>query len=165
MRIIDSSPIIAILGNLDNPELLRLFTSLGYKLYISPLVYGEIKKDPEKSNLGAMLKEGIINLLEPINPNKLQVFRNSYPQLGDGELETILIALTYRNQGKKFCCIIDDKNARRIAEELGLKCNGTCGILNELLDYKLITPQEFSSLLSTLKAKGFRYKFNNLGGV
>lgn len=158
MKAFDSSPIIAILGNIANPKLLVYFVSLGYPLYIPKKVVGEITKEPSKGNLQSLLRNKDITQLEPISEEEIKRFRDRFPKLGKGESELILWGLRWKEENKTFCCIIDDSMARKTAERFGLRCNGTIGILNKLNDKGLIDGEELNEYFKILEAYGFRYK-------
>lgn len=57
----------------------------------------------------------------------------TFPRLGLGESSAILVGL---NEGK--IVVLDDRKARKIARDLGLKVIGTLGILRELYSLGLI---------------------------
>jgi len=161
MKVFDSSPIIAILGNIANPELLICFVSLGYSLYAPKKVIEEVTKEPSKQNLQKLLKSENISELEAISDEETKKFRDRYPRLGKGESELILWGLRWKKENKKFCCIIDDSMAKKTAERFGLRCNGTIGLLNKLNDRGLIDHAKLNSYFKILEMCGFRYKFKS----
>ena len=159
MKIFDSSPLIAILGELNQPKLLEHTISLGYSLYAPFAVVNEISKNPTKENLLKMINNKQITNLEPVNKEEMQNFRNRFYRLGLGESELILVAQKWKAENKNFCCIIDDQVARKISESLNLKCKGTIAILKKLSEQGLISLQEVEIMFKTLDKSGFRYKF------
>lgn len=162
MKIFDSSPLIAILGNLNNPELLIHFISLGYSLYVPKKVVEEVSKDPEKQNLHSMITKKEITQLEPLSDEVIEKFRDRFPQLGKGESELILWAQTWLKENRKFCCIIDDALARKVAEKHGLKCIGTIGLIQKLNGKGFIDNDNTMTYFKELEEKGFRYDFKNI---
>ncbi len=162
MKLFDSSPLIAFLGNLNEPNLLRLLKSMGYQLYIPSAVFDEIEGVLEKENLQELLKDKTFCLAEPYNEEEFSKFSARYPQLGKGEIAVIIVARKWKEESKEFCCILDDKTARNVAEKIGLKCKGTIGTLKKLYENGKIKPEELKKKLKTLEKCGFRYRFNNL---
>jgi len=163
MKLFDTSPLIAILGNLASPGILKQLVSLGYKLYIPTRVLSEVTGEPENGNFKAVVASNIVTRLDEVAEGEIARFRNRYPGLGKGESELIIIACKWQKEQKKFCCIIDDANARKIAEKQGLKCKGTIGLLQKLKATNLISQKELDDHYKKLEAAGFRYTFKNLG--
>jgi len=164
MKVLDSSPLIAFLGQLNNPKLLSEFVQLGYTLIVPQSVYDEVKGEPERKNMEDMLADGLLRRLDRFSEEELADFRNRYPRLGRGESELILWGVRFNEQKKKCCCIIDDAVARRTAEELGLKCKGTIGLLIKLRDAGVINEMTTQEHFKRLRACGFRYKFELIRG-
>ena len=159
MKIFDSSPLIAILGELNQPIILEQTISLGYSLYAPFAVVNEISKNPSRENLSRMIGKKQITKLKQIDGGEMQSFRNRYYKLGLGESEVILTANKWQAMNKKFCCIIDDQVARKVCEDFNFKCKGTIGILKKLNEQGLLTSQEMEMLFKKLEEAGFRYKF------
>ena len=159
MKIFDSSPLIAILGNLNDPEIMEKLIQLGYILYVPSLVVAEVTKNPEKDNLDNMISKKKITKVSPINDNTLVAFRNRFFRLGKGESELILIAQDWQKTSKEFYCILDDNEARKIAELFKLKCIGTIGLLQKLKETDKLTDDELERHFKKLEQSGFRYDF------
>lgn len=162
MKMFDSSPLIAILGNLDKQELLVHFISLGYSLCAPKRVVEEVSNTPEKQNLQSMIKKNELTQLEPLSDEEIQTFRDRFPRLGKGESELILLAQKWLKENKKFCCIIDDSIARKTAEKFGLKCTGTIGLIQKLNGKGFIDKDNMAIYLGKLEEKGFRYNFKSI---
>ena len=161
MKIFDSGPLIAILGNLANPEILEFFIALGHTLYVPDKVLEEVSNNIEKQNLQNMIEKKQVTKLKPFLDLDIQKFRDRYPRLGKGESELILISQEWRKENKIFCCIIDDAVARKTAERFGLKCKGTIGLLHKLNGRGFIDENKLNYYLKKLEECGFRYKFKN----
>ncbi len=80
----------------------------------------------------------------------------AFPRLGLGESSAILVGL---NQGK--IVVLDDRKARRVARDLGLKVIGTLGILRELYSLGLIKISK-SEIYRRLLDLGFYIKHETL---
>jgi predicted nucleic acid-binding protein len=162
MKLFDSSPLIAILGNLNDPEIIRTLIKLRYTLHAPHEVVEEVTHSPEKEHVQQMITNSSLCKLAPCNQDEIQAFRNRFFQLGKGETEVILWGSAWQKEHKKFCCIIDDNRARKIAEQHGLRCTGTIGLLIKLKEKNFISEDEFKEKIDKLKEYGFRYDFNKI---
>lgn len=111
----DTSPIIS-LAIIDK---LKLLDELFDKLYIPAAVWAElssINNIPELTDLKFFF-DGRVREINKTN--------NLLPFVNLGESEAMIL---YKELGADFL-IIDDLKARQIAEELGINCVGTLGVL------------------------------------
>lgn len=72
-------------------------------------------------------------------------------QIGDGESEAIALAM---EEGTDVFIVLDDKKARRIAKQLGLKVIGTVGLLLRAKKKGIVT--EIKPILNALQDVDFR---------
>jgi len=155
--ILDASPVIAFFAEMREPEILYLLRDLGYELLVPDAVFRlDITREPSRTILAEGVAKGSIALLPPVDRTKLDAFMNRHPSLGAGESEVILAAIEFLSQGEHAVCVIDEKAARRVAEELGLPVRGTLGVLRILEDAGLIAQADLSRLKCRLRASGFR---------
>ncbi|HDH07387.1 MAG TPA: DUF3368 domain-containing protein [Thermoproteales archaeon] len=86
--------------------------------------------------LGRKRDEVYHELLRYINEGKIYVedVKKRLPRLGLGESSAIFLALM-----KDKIVILDDKKARRLARELGLRVIGTLSILRKLCEEGILT--------------------------
>ena len=78
-------------------------------------------------------------------------------RLGMGESSCIAIA-----KSRKMIFLSDDRTARRIAKENGLRISGTIGILVRCVDKDIISFSECNVILTKMIEKGYRSPVNNL---
>ncbi len=129
--IADSTCLIA----LDRIGRLGILSKSFKKVYIPPGVEKEFGK-----------KVGWII----VRPAKSQTLVKALlTQIDAGESEVIALAL----EMKKSCVILDDKKARRIAKDLGLKMLGTIGVLLQAKKIGVIS--KIKPALDDLNATGF----------
>nr|MDO8079349.1 hypothetical protein [Candidatus Freyarchaeota archaeon] len=155
--VLDSSVIIAFYTELNKPELLKNLINLGHELIIPSSVLEEIKRG-----------RTITKLQPDINNQKLTVqakqeseitnLNKRYPSLGKGEIEVILWGLYYDGSGEQYLCVIDDKQARHVAEKNKIRITGTIGLIKTLSDVRLISEEEKENLVNQLTNSGFRLK-------
>lgn len=155
--ILDASPIIAFFAEMREPEILLLLRRVGYELLVPNAVSRrDIIREPLRTILAKSVASGSISLLLPVAPEMLATFMNSHPSLGEGESEVILHAIECLSKGEEAVCIIDEKAARRVAANFGLRVKGTLGVLRTLQDSGLIGSEDLVRLKGRLQASGFR---------
>ena len=109
-----------------------------------------------------MISKKKITKISPIDTTQLTIFRNRFFKLGKGESELILIATDWQKQNKEFYCIIDDNEARKIAELFKLRCVGTIGLLLKLKENNQLNAEELEKYFKKLEQAGFRYNFKKI---
>ena len=110
----NTSPIISLI-KINKLEILKdLFT----KVLITYEVYKEVTVHEQKTFLEKQISKGwIVRLPSP----KLDIIH----RLGTGEVSAIALALQYENSR----LIVDDDEARNLAQSIGLIVTGTAGVL------------------------------------
>jgi len=129
--IVDSACLIA----LEKIGQIELLSKLFDNIYIPPAVEIEFGKSIDW-----------INVKQIQSIDKVITLKT---QLDDGESEVIALAM----EMKKVYVILDDKKARRVAKQIGLKVIGTVGILLRAKKNKIIP--EIKSYLEKLNNVGF----------
>lgn len=136
----DASPIIFLLKLKRLDILWSLYKT---KILLPKEVHDEICKKLENYELSYL--NSLNNLFETVTvEGSLNITK-----LDEGENKVIFIA---KNK-KAELVIIDDKQARVICEQMGLKVIGTIGILYKSLKEEILTQQEFISLIDDLIQK------------
>lgn len=155
----DSSPLIILakLGSLD------LLPTLFSKVYISEQVRHEVVVSgvglPGSSEVA---QAEWIEAKQLLNPTELLALRERHP-LGVGELSTILLA----KEVHANAVLLDDHNARRLAQAEGLHVRGTLGVLEaaylkgHLVDLRaafaqLLTHSYIDKRLLNIRLRSFR---------
>jgi predicted nucleic acid-binding protein len=77
--------------------------------------------------------------------------------LGKGEASCLAVA---RERGYRLAT--DDKDARRLARQMGISLTGTVGILAMLVKQGELTPVEGDRLLQEMIARGYRAPLTTL---
>jgi len=149
--ILDSSAVIGLshLGLLD--KVAEIF-----EIYVAEGVYEEVCKKGfcrvGSHELQKLINNEKIKTLKLGDENKVKLLIDT---LGRGEAETIVIAL--ENQ---LIAVLDDRIARRKAENAGIKFFGTLRVLRHLYDKDIISKDELIKLLEKLRNLGFRISDN-----
>ena len=126
----DSTCLIA----LERIGRLELLQKVFEEVWVPPAVLKEVGQVP-----------GWIAVISPTNWEFVQELKKL---LGEGEAEAIALA---KERGAEI--ILDDKRARRVAKEQGLKVVGTLGVLIRARSKGIV--RSVSKILSELESKGF----------
>jgi predicted nucleic acid-binding protein len=85
-----------------------------------------------------------------MNEEERRTFEGLCQRLGKGEASCIAVAFH-----RGFTVATDDRDARRIAQQMGLKVTGTLGILVHLVRAKRVSLEEANRLLEGMAQRGF----------
>ena len=141
----NSGPIISFARAAHLELLKQLFTEISIPegVYEDIVVRGAGKPGAvEVKSAGWIKKEKVRN---PVKVDQLPA------GLGLGEREAIILA-----QDLKAALLIDDRKARKVAEESGVVCFGSLRVLKEAKERKLI--EEIRPIGDRLRAGGIRIK-------
>ena len=155
MKIPDSSTLIAIFTELNMPELLTKLVQSGYKILICKEVAEESGLDMSKGTVKQLADAGDLMIYDTPSTD-LAKFRAEHPQLGKGECSVLCCARKQVQEGNDYCCVLDDKIARRIANQLRIRFKGTVGLVKKLLERNAISRQEFDDIIYKLRQSSFR---------
>lgn len=115
MKIFDATAVIAFLSEMQCPDSLQELSKY-YQLLIPHGVYAEIQKPPGKQMLEMLIKKQTIQIVE-VDQNKATQLQKLYPQLGRGECEAIVLAMS-SNDPSNTCILSDDSKARKIFQSI-----------------------------------------------
>ena len=162
MKIFDSSAIIALTSELNDPAPLIHLKNIGYRLTIPDGVYGEITRSETRNKVNKLISQHIFEIINiPINQEEMEEFKSEFPNLHKGEIEVLFIGKKFLDENKDFCCIIDETPGRNSAEELNLPFHGILGILNKLKEKDIIDNDSHEKYLDDLEREGFWFKRNH----
>ncbi len=154
MIVVCNSSVIISLSAIDKIYILwRIFD----EIYVPTAVYHEVcikgKSCVGSHELENAVRSGRIKVMKPKNTLLVE---SLIGPLGRGEAEAIVLGIEL---SADYVCI-DEKLARRKAEQLGVKVKGTLGILWEALKRGLISSEEFRKSIDALEDFGFRIEKN-----
>jgi predicted nucleic acid-binding protein len=95
-----------------------------------------------------------------ITPSERMQFETFHEHLGEGEASCLAVAKT---RGYKLAT--DDKDARRLARQLGISLTGTIGILATLVKQDQLLLVEGDRYLHEMIASGYRSPLATLGDI
>ena len=124
------------------------------KVLIPKKAYEEIalgrNSFPEVNKIEEAIKEGWMSVIE-VNDKEKDKIKTAFQNLSGGELESIALS-KYKN----LPLLLDDSEARRIAETLQINVHGTLFVILKAFENKLIDKEEAIKLIDKLIGEGFR---------
>ncbi len=157
MKILDASTIIAIIHEINRPDLIDKILKLGHKLVIpSYIVKSELLDKSTREIICKFIKQKKIHVLKKNSFNEIQEFQKKFLGLGLGECDCILSYKKLNGNGEKYYCILDDKKARGKASELDIKYTGLIGLLKLIKNRNIMSSDEINHVIILLKKSNFR---------
>lgn len=157
MKIFDATSMIAMLEELDRPDLIDGLLELGHDLAVPKYVAEtEMRSAKAKSGIRAMVRMGKIKILNETSPIDLLKFHIQFPGVGPGESHVILAYNKMISMNKVAYCVFDDQKARAHAKRTGIKHTGLIGLLRMLREREILTVQEIYEIGMALKNTTFR---------
>ena len=153
MKIIDSSFLIAIISDINCEQLVENLIKLNHELVIPYSVCHEVIFGKGGKSFQKMIEKNYFRIIQLNTIEELGDFQTTYPYLGFGELDTILI---YEKLKINAYCILDDKLARKIAKARSIQFTGTLGLLKLMKKRLVISNEEYLITLKDLTRSGFR---------
>jgi predicted nucleic acid-binding protein len=142
----DTTPILSLI-KIDR---LKILEELYKKIIIPKAVYDELIINIDYQDEIDIIKRCTFIQIENVEENLSVVLLQREMKLDRGESEAIVLAKNINAD----LIIIDERKARRIAKDVGLKVTGTLGILVEAKQQGLI--KELKSLLDELMDNNIR---------
>lgn len=159
LKILDTSTLIAVIHELDRPDLLDKILELGHALVVAGHVESEMRGRKAKEGVERMVRQGKIRVFPASTSAEMRGLKRRFPTLGPGECDTLLLHGRLREQGRSYC-ILDDKRARSAAKSLGIPFTGLLGLLSLLKDRGIIDGREACEIVKKLRRAGFRMPAN-----
>ena len=163
MKLMYTSSLILFLEYIPEYEFIITFSETGELMIITSDVEEEfyVKRDSSKFNedynLEKLINDGMI-IKEDCDMHDL--FINRYFYLGEGEKSIMSLALKYKEQSKEYFCVIDDKDARKIALKLNLNVKGSIGLLLLLKEKGVL--ENTGEIVEKIRKSQFRISDNIL---
>lgn len=155
MKILDSTSIIAILSEINCPEIIDKILGLNHTLIIPSFVYDEMLTPELKISCDRMISNGKMHISTINDINDIKDLQKTYPFLGKGELDSMLQYDKLRNTEPVYC-IFDDRRARTVASERGILYTGLLGLLCMIKNREIIDDHEYEEIISALRNSSFR---------
>lgn len=150
--IFDATPLI-YLGKVNLIEKIKHFPE---DKYTTKSVYKEVVEEGKKSGrpevflIEAHVKSGIIKIKTPTNKQYISHLREN-PKIHEGDAEVLALASELNG-----IALLDDEEARGIAEIEGIEHHGTIYLLLRMRKMKLLTKKEALAGLNEMIYMGWR---------
>ena len=129
---------------------------LKHELVITHSVYREILAGSSGKTCCKLVSEKKIRVIKMNSDEQIRDYKKSHPQLGDGEIDSMLSFLQISKNGDSTYCIFDDGVARRKAGEMGIKFTGFLGLLKIMREREILTTKEYEEIITQLRKSNFR---------
>jgi len=164
----DTGPLLSVFQS-NTTELLRRYFSC---IFIVQSQLAEFQKHGAATEIQNLIDEGLVvvikNLTDKEKSEAMEVARRiaAEPSCRDSVVENHLpeaelIVVSQRTEIQCEKILLDEKAARSVVEEMGLKFSGFLGILANAGADELLTKDEIRQLLKTCQSQGTHYA-NNL---
>jgi len=163
MKLLDASVIICIYTEIKCPEILKHWRDQGYTINICKFVHNEIQNNSDTyEKVRPDISNNLIKCIQEVNTEEIEQFKNRHPNLGLGEIETIITGIKLKKLGKRNYCVIDDGLARKIAKKYGISLTGTYGLTKRLREKNVLNVSQYNLILEKLRGSKFRISFDKL---
>ena len=157
MKIFDTAAVIAVLEELDRPDLVDKMLMLGHELAIPKYIAdAELKSAKVKRGIGGMVESGKIKILEETPDAEFREFHKKFPNIGPGESHVMVAYRKAVNANQAAYCILDDHEARDHAARNNVKYTGLIGLLGLLKKRGILTARETDEIVAALRNTNFR---------
>lgn len=153
MKVFDATTVIAFLSEMQCPDSLQELSKY-YQLLIPHGVYAEITKPPGKQMLDMLVKKQTIQIVE-VDQNKAAQLQKEYPQLGRGECEAILLAMSSNDTSTTYI-LSDDLKARKIFQSFNFRW--TQELLKFMKTKNMIKSEMYEIKLERLRKSNFFFR-------
>ncbi len=155
MKIFDSSPLIAIFNQFQYPQVFDVILQLGHELTVPHVVWNELKDSRTCTNVQRLRDEHKLTKSETNSFQEIKDFRKGY-NIDDGEIDVILTYIKLGGYRNNIYCVLDDKDAQRVASRLGIKYVDLKGLLKMLGNKGVKYPKKIDEIIELLDRSEFR---------
>ena len=159
MKLLDTSCLSLFILEIPKYGFLHELYELNESLNITQYVKEEFEKKDKLNLLDEYLINDMIST-ETVNYDPLL----KYPFLGDGELSIIQWGLNL-DGNTKYCCILDDLNARNVAKTLKLSFSGSIGLIIKLKNKNNYSLKKIDEIINDIDKSTFRIDRNILNKI
>ena len=156
MLIFDASALLALLSDIDRPDLVRMLARAHNVLVVPPRVDAEIVDDRARRALDGLAMDGRVAVLRVNTDEEVLEFRNVHRGMGEGEADVILACKKIASSGGAAVGVLDERRGRGVAKRLGLGFTGLAGLLADLRDRGILGEDEYAAVIRSLRSSRFR---------
>lgn len=153
MKLFDTSGLVCLLKEIEEPGILDTCDELGHPVYITKAVYDELRKNPETFQKYQNYNK--ITVLPEDNKTCINALKKRYPWIHDGEASVICMGKYLKENEIPAYCIIDER-ARKISREKEIPTTGIVGLILWEAEKNKLTEQDLKRLQTKLRESPFR---------
>ncbi len=147
---------IAIFNQFQYPQAFDYILQLGHELAVPHFVWDELKGDRTSTNVTRLKEEGKLIKPEESSFQEIKKFNLDGIRLDGGETDVILSCLKLREYKNNIYCILDDKDAQKVASRLGVRYTDLKGLLEMLGSKGIEYPKKIDEIIELIKRSEFR---------
>lgn len=155
MKIFDNSAIILFLDHIEEEKCLQLLSGIGEYLIVPESVYNEFEYKDFDGKLDNIIENNVLKKYEGMSTSTENTIKNRFPNLHYGEINVLSWGIQLKNLNKNFWCVLDEKEGRKAAKELGLPVKGSIGLLKILKDHKILNRSQLVNIAEKIKRSPF----------
>jgi len=159
MKFLDTSVIILFTDYIPQVCCIDHLHEISNDLKISKNVHNEYYQETtlwiDENILKKYIDNGKISIVKKDLTNDIKKLNLRYPNLHEGELSIIALGIICKNLTKEYFCVIDDKNARKIAKNLELELTGSVGLIKLIKNEKNWSSGYLDDVIENIKESPF----------
>ena len=163
--VFDASTLIGV-SDMRRPDLFDLFRGLGYGQVVPSYVEREelIGVDV-RAMIRSLLDRDVIRIATLNQRGELHDFMMKFQGLDLGESDAILTCVKLQLRGAPASCVLDERGARAVAKQVGIRRVGLVGLLGELATAGLVSARDMDGIVAALRGTNFRISDDLLDGL
>ena len=151
--IVDATSLICLQELSAIDILLRATKLMDITVIIPDSVWNEVKRDPLDREIADTLRTCKVKRVAA-KRSEFERLRNRYPRQGKGELEAICLAKD--NSLRNCVVLLDDRGARKIANDFGIEHHGLLWFVEQCCKNKALEVSEALDILNRITDTDFR---------
>ena len=156
MLIFDASALLALLSDIDRPDLVRMLAETHKVLVVPSGVDAEIIDHRARAALDRLAGDGRVAVLRVNADEEIHEFRGVHRGTGEGEADVILACQKIASDGGAAVAVLDDRKGRAAAKGIGVRFTGLAGLLMDLKDRGVLGKDEYAAVIRSLRSSRFR---------
>lgn len=159
--VFDATPLI-YLGKVNLIEKIKHFPEEKYitkSVYMEVVVEGKKSGRPEVFMIETLISRGVFHIKNPANRNYMNYLREN-PNIHKADIDVLALA-----QELNGIALLDDEEARGMAEVEGIEHHGTIYLLLRMWKKKLLTKEEVLVGLNEMIRMGWRCSTELYAGI
>ncbi len=159
MNFLDTSTVILFADYINHVSCIDHLHSMGNNLNISKIVHDEYYHETtlwlNNNTLRQYIDDEKIKIIKRDLTNTLEQLKRRHPNLHEGELSVIALGLFCQKNSNDYICVIDEKDARKVAKKLELNLTGSIGLIKLIKERNNWSENYLESVITDIKNSPF----------